>query len=288
MTAGADPVEAIADDRLLPFTRHGSGEPLLLLHGLGTTRQDFDRILPILATSYDVIAVDLPGQGEARGTDRHPTIGVLADALEADLDARDLARVHILGNSLGGRLALELARRQRARSVVAIAPSGLSILPERVAQVAGMALTATAVRVLRPLLPAASRHRAARAVFEVGLRLRPWSTTKVEFDAFASGFGAERFWRLLWWAIAADVPTRLDEIDCPVLLAQGAGDWVASGQTVRFLPCITGARFRLLPLAGHAAHGDLPGEVVELVRETAARSVAPRSGARPVPHPAGI
>jgi pimeloyl-ACP methyl ester carboxylesterase len=286
MIEGAGSAATVADDRMLPSTRHGTGEPLLLLHGLGTTRDDFDRILGILAESYDVIAVDMPGQGEAPGTERRPTIAVLADALEADLDARGVALVHILGNSLGGRVALELARRHRARSVVAIAPSGLSIVPERLYQVAGMALTATAVRLVRPLLPVVSKHRAARAIFEAGLRVRPWATTKVEFDALASGFGSEDFWRLLWWAIAMDVPTRIAEIDCPVLLAQGVGDWVAAGQTVRFLPCIADARFRLLPFAGHAAHGDRPLDVVDMVHETTARSAPLLAGARPVPHPA--
>jgi pimeloyl-ACP methyl ester carboxylesterase len=270
--AGVDALAPVTDNGLLPSTRRGSGDTLLLLHGLGSTRDDFDRILPSLAMTYDVVAVDLPGQGEAPGTDRHPRIGVLADALEADLDARGLARVHILGNSLGGRLALELGRRHRARSVVAIAPSGLSVVPERMYQLAGMVIMASAVRVARPVLPAASTRRAARSVFEAGLRLRPWRTTKCEFDAFVAGFGSEHFWRLLWWAIATDVPTRLGEIDCPVLLVQGAGDWVAAGQTVRFLPCIADARFRLLPFAGHAAHGDLPGHVVDLVHETVARA----------------
>ena len=156
--------------QLLPFTRDGSGETLLLLHGLGTTRQDFDRILPLLAERFDVLAVDLPGQGQARALDVRPTVPALVDALEADLDARGLERVHVLGNLLGARLALELARRGRARSVVAIAPSGLSIPPERIGQVSGMALTGLAMRVLRPLLPSISKRRAGRAALLVGLR----------------------------------------------------------------------------------------------------------------------
>ena len=130
---------------LLPFTLDGSGEPLLLLHGLGTSRQDFDPILPLLAERFDVLAVDLPGQGQAHPLDVRPTVSALAAALETDLDARGLERVHMLGNSLGARLALELARRGRARSVVAIAPSGLSIPPERIGQISAMALTGVAI-----------------------------------------------------------------------------------------------------------------------------------------------
>ena len=257
---------------LLAFTRAGSGEPLLLLHGLGTTRHDFDRIVPLLAEHFDVLSVDVPGQGEAGAVPGRPTVATLVDALEADLDARGLNRVHVLGNSLGARLALELGQRGRARSVVAIAPSGLSIPPERLYQVTGMALSGLAIRKLRPLIPSLAVHRATRVMLLSGLRARPWRATSGEANAVAGGFGGSDFWRLLLWAIAADVATDLDEIECPVLLVQGAADWVASGQTARFLAQVSRAQFRILPWAGHAAQGDVPAQVAQLVRETAARA----------------
>ena len=144
--------------KLLPSDRAGAGEPLLLLHGLGTTRADFDQVFPLLAVHFDVLAVDLPGQGEAAPVAGQPTVAALADALELDLDERGLDQVHILGNSLGARLALELACRGRARSVVAIARSGLSIPPERLFQVAGMALSGAILSALRPFVPSARRH----------------------------------------------------------------------------------------------------------------------------------
>jgi pimeloyl-ACP methyl ester carboxylesterase len=259
---------------LLPSTRVGSGEPLLLVHGLGTSRDDFDRVRPLLEQRFDVIAVDLPGQGQTPAVHARPTIDALSDALEADLDARGLRQVHMLGNSLGARLALELARRGRARSVVAIAPSGLSIPPERVFQVSAMALTSLAIRALRPVIPAISKHRAGRIALLAGLRARPWQATADEAQALIDGFGAPDFWRLLCWAIAADVPVGLDEISCPVLLAQGSADGVAAGQTIRFLSQVDGARFCVLPWAGHAAQGDVPAQVAQLVEVTAARAAA--------------
>ena len=81
------------------------------------------------------------------------------------------------------------------------------------------------------------------------------------------------FWRLLVWAIGADVPRNLDEITCPVMLAQGSVDFVAAGQTARFLTCVTNARFSILPFAGHAAQADVPERVAELVHDTAAGSL---------------
>ena len=74
---------------------------------------------PRLAEHFDVLAVDLPGHGSSPMLPTRPTVESLGAAVAADLDAHGLDRVHVLGNSLGGRLALDLARRGRARSVVA-------------------------------------------------------------------------------------------------------------------------------------------------------------------------
>src|SRR6185436_9838178 len=103
--------------------RTRSGEPLLLLHGLGTSRRDFTAVIPALIERFDVINVDLPGIGRSPHLEQRPTVAAITDAVEHTLDAAGLDRVHVLGNSLGARIALELAVRGRARSVVAIAPS---------------------------------------------------------------------------------------------------------------------------------------------------------------------
>src|SRR3954447_16306973 len=60
-----------------------------------------------------------------------PTIGAMADAVEAELDGLGVDLPHVVGNSVGGRVAVELAMRRRARSLVALSPSGLEIPPER-------------------------------------------------------------------------------------------------------------------------------------------------------------
>ena len=115
----------------LSLTRAGSGEPLLLLHGLGSSRRDFTAMLPALTDRFDVINVDLPGIGRSPHLTQRPTVAAITDAVEHTLNIEGLDRVHVLGNSLGARVALKLAIRGRARSVVAIAPSGLDIPAER-------------------------------------------------------------------------------------------------------------------------------------------------------------
>ena len=70
-------------------------------------------------------------------------------------------------------------------------------------------------------------------------------------------------------------PHRLDWIDRPVIVAQGAMDVVGSGQTPRFTPLIPGARFTLLPASGHAAQSDTPQTIIDLVQKVADRAARP-------------
>lgn len=104
----------------LHHLRRGSGQPLLLIHGLGSSRHSWDPILPRLEADRDVIAVDLPGFGETRAPAGAASIATLADALEAFISRHDLDGVDVVGSSMGARLALELARRRRVGAVVAL------------------------------------------------------------------------------------------------------------------------------------------------------------------------
>jgi pimeloyl-ACP methyl ester carboxylesterase len=87
----------------------GTGEPVLLLHGLGATKASFLPTIDALAPSYRAIGVDLPGFGDSD----KPLFGAydppyFARAMTALLDALELDSAHVVGNSMGGRVALEL------------------------------------------------------------------------------------------------------------------------------------------------------------------------------------
>lgn len=83
-------------------------------------------MLPHLEPHHDVIVPTLPGHGGGPALTGNPTpsVEVLADALETQLDQFGLHRVHIVGNSLGGWLGIELARRGRALSLTLFSPAG--------------------------------------------------------------------------------------------------------------------------------------------------------------------
>jgi pimeloyl-ACP methyl ester carboxylesterase len=73
---------------LLGADRVGAGEPLVLMHGLGSTRGDFAGLLPVLQQHFDVVSLDLPGHGSSPALTSRPTIQALTGAVSADLDAR--------------------------------------------------------------------------------------------------------------------------------------------------------------------------------------------------------
>ena len=257
----------------LSITRAGSGEPLLLLHGMGSSRRDFTAVADLLAERFDVLNVDLPGVGRSPALERRPTVAAITDAVERTLDAAGVGVVHVLGNSLGARVALELAVRGRARSVVAIAPSGLNVPRERAFQGTGMALARVVTRTTAPLVEPLSRSAPGRATLLAPLKARAWSTSPEEAIGAREGFADSRnFWRTLLWGLLLDVPRGLDRINCPVTLVQGVADGVASGQTVRYLPLVPGSRFRPLLWAGHAPQSDRPRTIVRLVEEAARRA----------------
>lgn len=104
-------------DQLVSVERAGSGAPLVLLHGFGESTLSFERVLPALATRFDVVAIDLNGFGfTQRPRDRAAyTLAGQERLVLGVLDALGLERVRLAGHSYGGGLALHLAARHSER-----------------------------------------------------------------------------------------------------------------------------------------------------------------------------
>jgi pimeloyl-ACP methyl ester carboxylesterase len=110
------------------YSETGSGRPLILLHGIGMSHVVWNAVIPNLAPTRRLIAFDIAGFGltPALPDGTPPTAANLVDDLERSMREIDISiPVDICGNSLGGYMALEAARRGLARSVVAISPAGL-------------------------------------------------------------------------------------------------------------------------------------------------------------------
>jgi len=99
--------------------------PVVCIHGFSGSAKHWQPILPMLQRHHDVHVVSLAGHadGVSLAGGEPATVATLADHLERDLDARGIEQAHLVGNSLGGWLALEMATRGRALSVVALSPA---------------------------------------------------------------------------------------------------------------------------------------------------------------------
>lgn len=104
--------------------RAGSGDTLVLLHIGANPWKKWENIMPALTTRYDVFIPTYPGFEGGPPLDRPATVEMFADAIEAEMDAAGIGPAHVVGNSLGGWIAMELARRGRARSALALSPGG--------------------------------------------------------------------------------------------------------------------------------------------------------------------
>ncbi|WP_078917323.1 alpha/beta fold hydrolase [Streptomyces sp. NRRL S-813] len=252
----------------LSYARVGSGEPLLLLHGIGHHRQAWDPVVHLLAAERDVINVDLPGFGASPALPEGllhdlPTInaalGALCETLEID-------RPHVAGNSLGGLLALELGREKLARSVTAFSPAGFWTQAERrYAFGVLQAMRAVARRTPLPLVEQLARTAAGRTVLTSTIYARPGRRSPeavvAETLALAQATGFEQTLRA-----GVDVQFTDDVPGIPVTVAWGTKDrLLVRRQGVRAKQMIPRARLVRLPGCGHVPMNDDPALVARVL-----------------------
>src|SRR3984893_10753580 len=144
--------------------REGTGPPLVLLHGIGHHWQAWRPVRALLPQDFEIIACDSPGFGRSDplAESVEPTIPAYVDAFERFFAELGLRRPHVAGNSMGGAIALELARRRAVSSATAFSPAGFwAPVALRFAQMSLRVLANTPVA-LRPALTALARTRSGR------------------------------------------------------------------------------------------------------------------------------
>ncbi|OUC94697.1 alpha/beta fold hydrolase [Streptomyces swartbergensis] len=265
------------------YERQGAGEPVVLLHGLGSHRLAWDTVVPLLAGQREVIAMDLPGFGQSPDLDP----GVPRDLdtavvwLGSVFAALGVERPHVVGHSLGGLIALRLGQAGLARSVTAIAPAGFWTGTERRYAYAVVNAARQGVRLLPgPALEALVRTAPAHAVLTGTLygqaELCPPHAVVAALRtlrsavAFRATLEAGRAPGLF----TGDIP------DVPVTIAWGTRDrLLPPRQATRARAMIPTAR--LVPLAGcgHVPMLDAP----ELVAHTILHATEPETHPQPEP-----
>jgi pimeloyl-ACP methyl ester carboxylesterase len=252
--------------------RRGSGEPYVLIHGIGSRAEVWEPVMDALAERFSVVAVDLPGFGRSRAQVPRPTIDRQADAFAGWLRDEGLAGCHVAGNSMGGAIALELARRRAVRSAVALAPAGFWTPRERKWSQDSLRRAKAQIRVLRPLLGAMLRTAAGRTAFGWQVLGRPWAVPADELVATADALlGAEAFDEALALFDEYTFHDAEELRDVPVTVVWGSRDrLLLARQAARARRVLPWARHEWLPGAGHLPMWDAPDAVASVLVSGAA------------------
>lgn len=266
----------------LVITRKGAGEVVVLLHGIGHRRQAWNPVFERLAESYDVIAVDLAGFGESAAYPKGVAYNM--DNACADITANfalwNVQRPHVVGNSLGGAIALELAARNLVASVTALSPAGFFGWTGRIRAVIGL----TPIR-LGALLPLTFLYWLLG--FSIARKLTGWSLYNNP-----DRFGQEDYFgdakalhnSKAFERTASKVPTYgfHGSPTSPTTIAWGDKDRILNpkqAETARAR--LPEANHVTLPDCGHVPMVDDPELVIRVIKQTIARtqSAQPQSTA---------
>jgi pimeloyl-ACP methyl ester carboxylesterase len=240
------------------------------VHGFSDTWRTWELVLPALEREHDVLAPTLPGHAGGPQLNGHVSHALLADAVEQSMDGAGFATAHLVGNSLGGHVVLELAARGRAESVVAFAPAG-GWVPGDPARTTTLELQA---RVHEQLQAAAPHAEAILATADGRRRATRMIATRFEH------IPPELLVHQLRGAAACEAPALIacardtdwsldtERITCPVRIVWGTEDrllpWPSAAVRLReqWLPH---ADWIELDGVGHCPQLDVPLEAAQLI-----------------------
>jgi pimeloyl-ACP methyl ester carboxylesterase len=254
----------------LHYHRRGSGEPLVLIHGIGSRWQMWLPVLDRLAQQRTVIALDLPGFGLSPMPQppRPAGAGSLAVLVAEFLATEGIEAPHVAGNSLGGWIALELARRGLARSVTALSPAGFYSWAEAGFLFASLWVSRRAARQLRPQVGRVVASPLRRRLLTAQLVARGDRLNQFEAAENVRGLADAPWFDETLAAICRERFPAGGELPVPVTIAWGEHDrLLLRRQAARAAQALPGASVLTLTGCGHVPTYDDPGQVARVLLE---------------------
>lgn len=243
--------------------------PLVLLHGVTNSAHIWDDVAPLLAGDFELVVPTAAGHRGGPPKRGHVTIANLVDGLETVLDQRGIAAAHVAGNSLGGWMAVELARRGRALSVCALSPAGCWPETRDKAGTSAIRRGRQLARVGAPIAPVAMRSAALRRFLlrdaaEHGDRLTPGQAVGFTRDIAACDAAPDVL-------ATTERMLPLDPLPCPVTVAWAARDRIlpARVHAVTARTLLPTATHLELPGVGHVPMIDDPVLCADVIRSAA-------------------
>jgi pimeloyl-ACP methyl ester carboxylesterase len=237
----------------------GNGTPLLLMHGLGGAIESWTNNIDALAKEMRVVALDLPGFGYSDKPKMSYTIKFYVDFVASFIKKLSMAPAAIVGSSLGGHVACELAitRPEIVSRLVVISPPGA--LPK--------SFTGTpALKKYVKVLQAKSVAEVKKALVAVDGKPVADDYAKIVFEKLAMPGAKEAFLSaLVGSAKAPRLNSRLPRIKVPMMVMWGKDDIMIPAKYVEPFVRLKNSRIMLLENCGHRPHVDRPGVFNRLV-----------------------
>lgn len=243
---------------------------LVLLHGIVMSGNAWQDVVPLLSSHHQVYAPTAVGHRGGPPVQRRPaTVSDLVDAAERYLGERGLERPHLAGHSLGGWMAIELARRGRAATVCALAPAGMwSVGDDSHTQVVDKLRRSVAMtRLTRPVAPFTMKSATLRRI--------AWHNAACHGDRLTAAQALEAADDIIGCTVAADLlgPASgeqiapLDPLPCPVTIAWSENDALIPVEACDNIAheLLPQASFKTLPGVGHVPMIDDPDLVARTI-----------------------
>jgi pimeloyl-ACP methyl ester carboxylesterase len=255
----------------LHYAVSGTGEPLVLVHGLGGALENWRALAPDLAATRRVIAPDLPGHGDSAPLPAAPRVDAFADAVLAVLDAEDAVPSVWIGHSFGGLVGLRAAARrpEAVRALVLAAAAGISSTNRAAAVTLSLAALVQPGRRIAPFRRAlASSSLGRRMVFGWWGAADPAGLDPAMAEAFLAGPARHTDTTAAGRALLAiDPRTDLHRVACPTLCLWGASDnWVPLEDGMEYARRL-GAHLRTIAGCGHLLTGERPDACLAAIEE---------------------
>ncbi len=250
----------VVNDIEMYYEISGQGEPLVLIHGLGSSTRDWEDFIPLLP-NFQIITLDLRGHGQTTKPKGPYSIKMFANDIITLLKHLDIDSAHVLGISLGGAIALQISvdYPDSVKSTTIINSTAEILLDsfkmkmeafkrKLIVKLVGMKKMG---EVLAPRLFIKPEQEEQRQKL-----ITRWAEN--DKKAYLSAMGA-----LMGWSVMKDLPN----IKCPALVVGSDGDYSTSEVKKEYTTLIPNAKFVEIQDARHAVTAEKPQELSKIVLE---------------------
>jgi pimeloyl-ACP methyl ester carboxylesterase len=257
----------------LRYIKAGQGPPLVLLHTLRTQLDMYQKVIPELSKHFEVYALDYPGHGFSEIPDVEYTPEVFITSVAGFLDQVNIKDATLVGESIGGSIALALAARHdpRVRRVIAVNPydydQGRGL--RRSSAIANLLFGLNDVPILGSTFARLRQYPVFRKVMEGGVDRKDALSPALLREMYEVGNRPHHYQAFMslvsHWAEWEKLREEYAKIEIPVLLVYGDHDWSRPDEREANHKIIPGSEIKTVGGAGHFLSLDAPGPLTQLI-----------------------